>query len=116
LTILEGAHEASACRFTIGFNVEDPKPSAGVEDSQVRLFYVYPLGTGEKAVGLSGGGNWIGGVPGNEWVGTYSGQISGIGTGEKFKFRVEVTDNAGHSGAAGGFIYNVDADCTAIKT
>ena len=116
LTILEGAHDASACTFTIEFDVEDPQPSAGVKDNQVRLFYVYPIGSGDKEAGLSGGGDWQGSVPGNEWEGTYSGQISGVNTGDKFKFRVDVTDKAGHSGTAGGFTYSVDSDCRAIKT
>ena len=116
LKLLEGVHEASACKFTIGFNVEDPAPSAGVEASQIRLFYQYPLGSGDIEVGLSGSGGWVGDVPGNKWVGSFSGQFSGVATGDKFKFRVEVIDIAGHSGAAGGFTYSVDADCTAIKT
>ena len=116
LKLLEGVHEASACKFTIGFNVEDPAPSAGVEISQIHLFYEYPLGSGDSESGLSGSGDWEGGVPGNKWVGTFSGQFSGVATGSNFKFRVEVIDIAGHSGAAGGFTYSVDADCRAIKT
>jgi hypothetical protein len=116
LTVLEGIHESATCRFTIGFDVEDPRPSAGVESSQVHLLYEYPLGSGDKEAGLSGGGDWVGGVPGNKWIGSYTGQISGVGTGDRFKFRVEVTDIAGNSGAAGGFTYSVNADCAAIET
>jgi hypothetical protein len=116
LNLLEGVPEASTCRFTIGFNVEDPAPSAGVEFSQIHLLLEFPLGSGDSEVGLSGSGDWAGGVPGNKWIGSFSGQFSGVNTGDKFKFRVEVVDIAGHSGAAGGFTYNVDGDCTAIKT
>jgi hypothetical protein len=116
LNLLEGVPEASTCKFTIGFNVEDPAPSAGVEYSQIHLFFEYPLGSGDSEVELSGSGDWEGGVPGNKWVGSFSGQFSGVSPGENFKFRVEVIDIAGHSGAAGGFTYSVDGDCTAIKT
>ena len=96
--------------------MEDPAPSAGVQDSNVHLFYEYPLGSGDAEASLSGGGGWVGGVPGNQWIGSYSGGFGGVEIGEKFKFRVEVTDNHGHSGAAGGFTYNVNAACEAIKT
>jgi len=44
---IEGTHESSTCMFTIDFSVEDPEPSAGVEDSQVHLFYEYPIGSGD---------------------------------------------------------------------
>ena len=100
--------------FTIEFSVEDPKPSAGVDNSKVHLIYEYPIGSGERESSLSGGGDWIDGVPGNAWVGSYIGQISGVSTGDRFKFRVEVIDIAGHQSFPSGFTFDVDADCSAI--
>ena len=100
--------------FTIKFSVEDPNPSAGVANSKVHLFYEYPIGSGDNEAGLSGGGDWVGGVPGNAWIGTYTGQITGVSTGDRFKFGVEVTDIAGHPSLPSGFTFDVDADCAAI--
>ncbi|MFV1858427.1 MAG: hypothetical protein ACC647_03660 [Anaerolineales bacterium] len=111
---IEGTHESSTCMFTIDFSVEDPEPSAGVENSQVHLFYEYPIGSGDAEASLSGGGNWLGGVPGNEWAGTYTGQIFGVSTGDRVKFSVEVKDNAGYRSLPSGFTFDVDADCRAI--
>ena len=116
LDALIGTETGPSCTFEINFDVEDAKPSAGISDGSVHLFYTYPLATSEKPASLSGGGDWDFGVPAERWFGSYSGNVSGIGTNDKFTFRVEVTDKAGNEGNAGGFTYNVDENCVALET
>ncbi len=116
LKSLIGSDTGSACSFEIRFDVVDAKPSAGIANGSVRLFYTYPLNTPEKSASLTGGGAWDGGVPAARWFGSYSGNIPGIGKIDKFTFRIEAIDQASNAGNAGGFTYNVDDNCVAIET
>ncbi|MCH8341570.1 MAG: hypothetical protein IIA51_08460 [Chloroflexi bacterium] len=113
---LIGSKTGATCTLEINFDVVDAKPSAGVENNQVHLFYESPIGSGEKEASLSGGGDWVPGVPGEKWVGFYTSQISGISTDDNFKFEVKVTDNANNSSAPSGLTFSFDPDCATIET
>ena len=119
LQLLKGEKGGETCNVTIGFDILDPKPSAGINNADVKLLYQYPIGSGDQNAPISGGGDWTGGIPGEEWLGSYAGQITGVSTEaemNKFKFKVEVTDRAGHSSSSGNFILEVKSDCGVIET
>jgi hypothetical protein len=116
LGALIGSKTGATCTLEINFDVLDAKPSAGVENSQVHLFYESPVGSGEKEADLSGGGDWQPDVPGEKWVGFYTGQISGISPEDDFKFEVEVIDNADKLSAPFGLTFSFNAECETIDT
>ena len=116
---LSGEKASETCKVTVEFKVEDSKPSSGVSNSNVKLKFQYPLGSPDIEVPLSGSGNWEGGIPGEKWTGTYTGQMSGISTLEgsnKFSFSMVVQDNVGLFSPPAGITAEVDSECTVLKT
>ncbi len=116
-----GERDGVECKLTIAFGVQDPAPSLGVEDSNVKLKFEYPKGSGNNLYPpLTGGGSWQG-VPGTRWDGSYSGTQSGLSPDSEIKAWVKVTDNAGHSITALGVVLKINEieddsdDCKALQ-
>lgn len=112
---LQGVPSGAKCEMIVDFDVTDNAPSAGVSDSNVKLKYEYPKGSGNiQFASLSGGGAWLSG-PGSTWAGSYSGTVKNLTPATEIKVWVLVTDNAGYSITALGIVLIIEASCNILE-